>query len=122
MLQRPIGSSGKVEVYKIIDDPRKLVSKDWDQVVACFVTGQLWQFKGWKYETPVHLFQNVLGVHLLLDGRVLDPVIKSWNCQILKIHEVKQHVNAGAAQQFWSMIDDFVRLNKPHLDNVKDIR
>ena len=57
-------------------------------MVAVFVTGQTWQFKNWnnnQYSSPVTLFQNVLGVHLLLDDRGVDPIIQSWNCKVLKV-------------------------------------
>lgn len=71
--------------YKIIDDPTKLLSEEWDRVVAAFVTGQQWQFRGWKYSSPVDLFQHVLGVHLMFDDRAPDPTVQSWNCKILKV-------------------------------------
>eukprot|EP01036_Dinobryon_divergens_P022673 gene22673-30954_t len=107
-----------VQMYKIVDDPLKLAEADWAKVVAVFVTGQLWQFKNWnnnQYSSPVTLFQNVLGVHLVLDDRGVDPVIQSWNCKVLKVNKFKQHQNAGASREFWTYLDDFVRVNKPAL-------
>lgn len=29
-----------------------------DRVCCVFVTGKVWQFKGWKWEKPVDLFSN----------------------------------------------------------------
>jgi len=65
-----------------------LIQSDWGRVAAVFVTGQLWQLKGWnagKYSSPVTLFQNVLGVHLTFDDRAVDATIQSWNCKVLKV-------------------------------------
>lgn len=85
VIQRPASATGRSQAYKIVDDPAKLSEEDWQRVVAVFVTGQQWQFKGWKYSSPVELFQHVLGLHLTIDDRVLDPTILTWNCKVLKV-------------------------------------
>jgi parafibromin len=72
-------------VYRVLDDPTKLKDAEWNHVVAVFATGQSWQFKGWKYPTPVSLFQNVLGVHVCLDSAAVDANIQSWNCKVIKV-------------------------------------
>jgi parafibromin len=59
--------------------------RDWERVVAVFATGQQWQFKDWLYPNPVDLFQRVVGVHLTMDDRAVDPAILSWNCRVLKV-------------------------------------
>ena len=51
--------SGQVLEYKIVDTIVGFEDKDWDRVVAVFATGQDWQFKGWKWDTPVALFAKV---------------------------------------------------------------
>ena len=38
--------------------------EDWENVVAVFVQGESWQFKGWKWESPVELFSHVKGFWL----------------------------------------------------------
>lgn len=85
VILRPSSATGRSQAYKIIDDPTKLSDADWGRVVAVFVTGQQWQFKGWKYSNPVDLFQHVLGVHVAIDDRVLDPTVLTWNCKVLKV-------------------------------------
>lgn len=77
--------NGSRLIYRVIDDPTKLTSADWDYVVAVFATGQLWQFKNWKYPTPVALFQHVLGIHVCVDSAAVDANILSWNCKVLKV-------------------------------------
>jgi parafibromin len=83
-LPRAMPNGGHV-VYRVIDDPTKLKDGEWDHVVAVFATGQAWQFKGWKYSTPVTLFQNVLGVHVCIDSAAVDLNVQSWNCKVLKV-------------------------------------
>lgn len=77
-------NSGRL-LYHVIDDPTRLSDAEWNLVVAVFATGQLWQFKGWKYPTPVALFQHVLGIHVCIDSAAVDPNILSWNCRVLKV-------------------------------------
>lgn len=85
ILTRHLPNNGGRLLYHIIDDPLKLAAEEWDLVVAVFATGQAWQFKGWKYSSPVTLFQNVLGVHVCVDSAVVDANIQSWNCKVLKV-------------------------------------
>lgn len=75
----------KLLPYKIVDDPSKFSSDDWDNVVAVFATGQDWQFRKWKYSQPVELFQKVLGLHLIYDDRTPELIIQTWNCKLIKV-------------------------------------
>ena len=111
-------SNGLKGKYLLVDSP-KFDPKDWDRVVAVFVLGQTWQFKDWpdKYAKPVELFSRVLGVHLTMDDRAVDPNVLSWNCKVLKINQFKRHLDAGAVNEFWAYLDDFMRLQKPALYN-----
>ena len=54
--------------YRVIDNPAKLTNADWDRVVAVFVMGQAWQFKGWPWDgNPTQIFSkgNILQCVLL---------------------------------------------------------
>jgi parafibromin len=45
--------------YRIVDQPGKLTPHDWSRVVAVFVLGPQWQFKGWPWEgNPVEIFSK----------------------------------------------------------------
>lgn len=45
--------------YRIIDNPAKLTVQDWARVVAVFVMGPAWQFKGWPWDgNPVEIFSK----------------------------------------------------------------
>lgn len=44
-------------IIRVIDSPQKLAPADWDRVVAVFVMGPAWQFKGWPWNgNPVEIF------------------------------------------------------------------
>lgn len=118
LVNRQIADGSFID-FKVIDDPRNLRPEDWEKVVAVFVLGQLWQFKAWKWENPADLFQHVLGVHVTLDDRAPEPTVLSWNCQILKINQFKRHLDAGAVNEFWGLLEDFIRLNKPWVKSRK---
>lgn len=42
--------------YRVVDNPAKLSPSDWERVVAVFVMGPAWQFKGYPWENPVEIF------------------------------------------------------------------
>lgn len=101
--------------YLIYDDPLQLSDSDWNNVVACFITNQMWQFKNFKYKTPIDFFQNVLGVFPNNEGKVIDPLVTSWNCKIITVNEQKQFVTAGASREFWHLLDEYIKVKKTHL-------
>lgn len=58
LLQRRKDGSPSVP-YRIIDQPTKLTPHDWNRVVAVFVLGPAWQFKGWPWGgNPVDIFSK----------------------------------------------------------------
>ncbi|KAF4524055.1 hypothetical protein B566_EDAN013209 [Ephemera danica] len=65
--------------YRIIDSPQKLSPADWDRVVAVFVMGPAWQFKGWPWDgNPVEIFSKVCAFHLKFDEMKLDTNVGRW--------------------------------------------
>lgn len=52
--------------YRVIDNPSKLTPQDWNRVVAVFVMGPKWQFKGWPWNgNPVEIFSQSKNIILL---------------------------------------------------------
>ena len=78
--------TGRAMKYKVMDNPVTLKDEDWAQVVAVFVSGQAWQFKGWKWSNPVDVFKHAMGIYLTFDGRTIDPTVQSWNCKTIKVY------------------------------------
>ena len=106
---RSDGSKGK---FRIVDNPTKLDSREWDKVVAVFAVGPTWQFKNWKISEPVDLFHRVLGVHLQFDDEQTPASIKSWNVRVLKLSKTKRHLDQPVALDFWRNLDDFLARRK----------
>lgn len=57
-VERKNPKTGQTISYRIVDSIDRIMKEDWKNVVAVFVSGQQWQFKGWKWEQPVDLFSN----------------------------------------------------------------
>lgn len=112
LIHRVITNTGERLTYRIVDNPTKLRPEEWDRVAAVFVTGQAWQFKDWRWSQPLELFQHALGIHLALDSSVVNPNVLAWNCKIIKISATKRHLDSGAVNKVWAVIDEFIRLKK----------
>ena len=66
MVARSIGREPPV-TYHVTDRAPDRGSKDWARVVAVFVTGAAWQFKGWPFKARTHRpgFISMLRIQLL---------------------------------------------------------
>ena len=59
LLQRRKDNGNTTVPYRVIDNIQKLTSQDWNRVVAVFVMGPAWQFKGWPWDgNPVEIFSK----------------------------------------------------------------
>lgn len=107
---------GTQVAYKILDNPLKLEREDWVRVVAVFVQGPAWQFKGWPYNgSPVEIFSNIKGFHLKWDESKLDENVARWNVQILELSRSKRHLDKANLLKFWSSLDSFMMKYKSFL-------
>lgn len=111
--KKPDGSCAH---YKVIDNPLKLERDDWVRVVAVFVQGPAWQFKGWPYNgSPVEIFSNIKGFHLKWDESKLDDNVAKWNVQVLELSRNKRHLDKANLLKFWSALDNFMMKYKGFL-------
>lgn len=99
--------------YKILDNPIKLDAEDWKRVVAVFVQGPAWQFKGWPWGgSPVEIFSRIKGFHLKWDDQKLDDNVAKWNVHILELSHSKRHLDKANLLKFWSSLDVFMNKYK----------
>ena len=115
--KRPVPGHNPIQ-YRVLDNPLTLKDEDWENVAAVFATGQAWQFKDWnnkKWSQPSELFSHVLGLHVMMDDRVVSDTVKSWGVKVLKLNQTKRHLDLGAINDFWKALDTFIKLRKPHL-------
>lgn len=109
-------SDGTHVPYKILDNPLKLDADDWNRVVAVFVQGPAWQFKGWPWGgSPVEIFSRIKGFHLKWDEAKLDDNVAKWNVHILELSRNKRHLDKANLLKFWSSLDNFMMKYKSFL-------
>lgn len=101
-------TSQRVRV-QIVDNPTRLSPADWDRVMAVFVQGNTWQFKGWKWETPVELFQSVRGFVLDFDDKEIDSKIANWNVTRITINRSRRHLDSNASFRFWAKLEEHLK-------------
>ncbi|XDV26994.1 hypothetical protein PO909_030596 [Leuciscus waleckii] len=107
---QPGGATLSVTVpYRVIDQPLKLAPQDWDRVVAVFVQGPAWQFKGWPWllpdGSPVDIFAKIRAFHLKYDEARTDPNVQKWDVTVLELSHHKRHLDRPVFLRFWETLD-----------------
>ncbi|GAB6023416.1 accessory factor associated with RNA polymerase II [Chamberlinius hualienensis] len=102
--------------YRIIDNPLKLSREDWDRVIAVFVQGPSWQFKGWQWDgNPVEIFSRIKAFHLKWDEMPLDGNVAKWAVHVIQLSKTKRHLDRANLLMFWEILDKYMIKFKPHL-------
>lgn len=106
--------------YRITDEAPSRDSKDWQCVVAVFVSGKAWQFKDWPFKGAdegdlVDLFSKVRGFYAQYDTETAADVIKTWNVQTLRFQKNVRHGDRAQYEQFWNEVDKHLELNRSQL-------
>ncbi|CAG9773116.1 unnamed protein product [Ceutorhynchus assimilis] len=101
--------------YRVVDNPSKLSPSDWDRVVAVFVMGPAWQFKGYPWESPVEIFDKIAAFHVKYDEMKLDPNVEKWNVTVIQLSRTKRHLDRAQLMVFWEKLDKHIMQHKPHL-------
>ncbi|XP_045451644.1 parafibromin [Melitaea cinxia] len=102
--------------YRVVDNPGRLSAAEWDRVVAVFVQGPAWQFKGWPWDgNPVQIFANICAFHLKYDEMKLDANVARWAVTVLNLSRTKRHLDRAVLLGFWETLDKHMMKNKPHL-------
>lgn len=101
--------------YRVVDNPAKLSPADWDRVVAVFVMGPAWQFKGYPWENPVEIFAKISAFHIKYDEMKLDANVARWAVTVIELSRTKRHLDRASLMIFWEKLDKHIVQNKPHL-------
>lgn len=102
--------------YRVIDNPQKLVDDEWDRVVAVFVQGPAWQFKGWPWNgNPVEIFSKIKAFHLKWIEMRLDANVGKWAVHVIELNRHKRHLDRANLLKFWEILDDYMVKHKPNL-------
>ncbi|KAI9354483.1 RNA pol II accessory factor, Cdc73 family-domain-containing protein [Pilaira anomala] len=108
--------NGQTVPYHVVDSVAQFKQSDWDRVCCVFVAGQLWQFKGWKWEKPVELFSNVKGFYPKWSSDKMTPPASDWAVSEINIHRHKRHMDKAAVSQFWDALDSYNATHKQYLN------
>ena len=87
----------------------------WNRVIAVFTTGQLWQFKNYRWTDPRDLFRNAMGVYARWNNDTPSAQLRDWSVTELQIDRTKRHTDKQLAAFFWRTLDGWVQRKKPHL-------
>lgn len=107
---------GQTVPYRIVDNPLRLTEDEWSRVVAVFVQGPAWQFKGWHWGgNPTEIFAHVCGFHLKYEDTKLDPNVARWSVEVLQLSKTKRHLDKAIFIRLWQKIEQFIIRNKHDL-------
>ena len=68
--------------FILVDSPEQFKPDYWSRVVAVFTTGQVWQFRGYKWREPQELFGHVLGIYVGEKGLPIPAEVKGWGSSV----------------------------------------
>ncbi|CAO3653128.1 unnamed protein product [Cunninghamella blakesleeana] len=108
--------SGRSVVYHVVDSVTNFKQSDWDRVCCVLVTGQQWQFKGWKWEKPVEVFTHVKGFFPKWSSDKLSGGAAEWAVNVLNIHRDRRYMDKAAVVDFWQRLDSFNSQQKQFLN------
>ncbi|KAH0543454.1 hypothetical protein FGG08_002219 [Glutinoglossum americanum] len=81
--------------FILVDTPEQFKPDYWSRVVAVFTTGQTWQFKSYKWQSPSDLFRNVLGIYVGLRGEDVPNSVKGWGRGVMSTAIEKWNNHSG---------------------------
>lgn len=93
--------------FEFIDNPSRLSGDGWSRVCAVVVSGDAWQFKGWKWDTPQALLQHARGIHFHYDdddGEWRKGPVGEWRVKGIGISRTRRHLDRTALMDFWSYL------------------
>eukprot|EP01006_Ploeotia_vitrea_P039701 TRINITY_DN66366_c3_g6_i1.p1 TRINITY_DN66366_c3_g6~~TRINITY_DN66366_c3_g6_i1.p1 ORF type:complete len:431 (-),score=234.97 TRINITY_DN66366_c3_g6_i1:30-1301(-) len=103
-------------IYHVYSDAKLLSKADWDRVVAVFAHGAEWQFSGWPFKSPAHLFENICGFHVHWNDVPLHKNIAKWNVNKLALGKQKRYQDKSLVLDFWGKVKLFIDA-RPKLAN-----
>lgn len=92
--------------FLVVNNTDKFTKPEyWDRVVAVFTTGQEWQFKNYKWNTPNQLFQKVRGFYFYYSGDMVPAKVQEWNVEKIALERTKRFKDAQVLNHFWDSIE-----------------
>lgn len=104
--------------FILVDSADQFKPDYWNRVVAVFTTGQLWQFKGYLWQSPPDLFSHALGIYVGWRGEDVPSTVKGWGRGVMAAQIDKYNPNQGAQARWrdrevvegiWTAIEESMR-------------
>ncbi|KAF4592509.1 RNA polymerase II accessory factor, Cdc73 [Ophiocordyceps camponoti-floridani] len=109
--------------FILVEGSEQFKPEYWNRIVAVFTTGQLWQFKNYKWSDPVELFKHTLGIYVGWRDEEAPFNIRNWGHRVLSTgldrYRDKDKVDATdssrfrdqqVVEQIWDAIETSMRL------------
>ena len=104
--------------FFLVDSTDNFRPDYWPNVAAVFTTGQSWQFKSYKWQSPPDLFSHALGIYVGWRGEDVPATVKSWGRGVMTAQIDKHHPNQGiqarwrdreVVEGIWTAIEESLR-------------
>lgn len=104
--------------FILVDSPDMFKPDYWARVAAVFSTGQIWQFKSYKWQSPPDLFSHALGVYVGWRGEEVPSTVKGWGRGVISVQIEKWNPHQPASNRWrdrevvegiWTAIEDSMR-------------
>lgn len=86
--------------FILVDTPEQFKPDYWQRVVAVFTTGQIWQFKSYKWQQAPDLFKHALGIYVGWRGEDVPATVKGWGRGVMSTAVDKWNTQ-GCVQARW---------------------
>ncbi|CCU74215.1 unnamed protein product [Blumeria hordei] len=119
----PSIDSNRAIRFIIVDTPEQFKPEYWGRVVAVFTTGQVWQFKSYKWQQPTDLFRHTLGVYIGWRNEPLPETVRGWGRGVLSVG-IDSYVPGGSrwrdrevVEGIWKNVEEGMRARGWTRDN-----
>jgi hypothetical protein len=97
--------------FHVIDDVTKVDVRDFERIVAIFVTGQKWQFTAFKErwnKSIAEVFASAKSFHMHYDDEKLSENVNEMFPHVLKISKNKRYLDKSIAVNFWTVLSQWI--------------
>ncbi|CAA9961676.1 hypothetical protein P3342_007683 [Pyrenophora teres f. teres] len=116
-IQRLLPSiSSQPLTFILVDSTSSFKPTYWSRVVAIFTTGQLWQFKSYKYTQPAELFANYPGIFVGWSSEEPPETVKQLGRGVLPVgvdkwtgSEKGRWRDREVVERIWARIEEGMR-------------
>ena len=104
--------------FILVDTPEQFKPDYWSRLAAVFTTGQTWQFKSYKWQSPPDLFNHALGIYVGWRGEDVPSAVKGWGRGVMSTQLDKWHGNQGSqgrwrdretVEAIWTAIEESMK-------------